>query len=154
MLFARHTSRRAEIRNKRPDAPAVNWQDLRASGGLASIAIAVGFGLLAIVIMLLRDEVVPYRPGQFVPHDIVSRVDFVYKDRTRLAQARTDAREREPRIYAPNGDNLSRLLARWPDYHERVARFILQDPLQPLRERLQARLDALARSGPQRDLFA
>jgi GT2 family glycosyltransferase len=55
---------------------------------------------------------------------------------------------------APNGDNLARLLARWPDYHERVARFILRDPLLPLRERLQARLEALARSGPQRDLFA
>ena len=104
MLFARQTSRRAEIRSKRPDSAAINWQDLRASGSLASIGIAVGFGVLAMLIMLLRDEVVPYRPGQFVPHDIVSRVDFVYKDRARLAQARTDAREREPRIYKSNGD--------------------------------------------------
>ena len=55
---------------------------------------------------------------------------------------------------APNGDGLARLLARWPDYHERVARFILDDPLRPLRERLDARLAALAASGPQRDLFA
>lgn len=55
---------------------------------------------------------------------------------------------------APNGDNLARLLARWPDYHERVARFILADPLRPLREQLDERLAALARSGPQRDLFA
>ena len=54
----------------------------------------------------------------------------------------------------PNGDNLARLLARWPGYHERVARFILDDPLRPLRERLDQRLGALARSGPQRDLFA
>ena len=55
---------------------------------------------------------------------------------------------------APNGDGLARLLARWPDYHERIARFILDDPLRPLRERLDARLAALAASGPQRDLFA
>lgn len=53
----------------------------------------------------------------------------------------------------PGGDNLARLLARWPDYNERVARFILADPLRPLRERLLARLEAMARGGPQRDLF-
>lgn len=52
-----------------------------------------------------------------------------------------------------DGDELPRLLARWPDYQEQVARFILSDPLRPLRERLQARIDELARSGPQRDLF-
>jgi GT2 family glycosyltransferase len=54
---------------------------------------------------------------------------------------------------APNGDNLARLLARWPDYNERVARFIMADPLRGLRGRLQDRIEALARSGPQRDLF-
>lgn len=53
----------------------------------------------------------------------------------------------------PGGDNLARLLARWPDYNERVARFILADPLRPLRERLLARLEAMSRGGPQRDLF-
>lgn len=51
------------------------------------------------------------------------------------------------------GEELSRLVARWPDYQERVARFIMSDPLRPLREQLQARIDELARSGPQRDLF-
>jgi len=52
-----------------------------------------------------------------------------------------------------DGDELGRLLARWPDYQEQVARFILSDPLRPLRERLQARIGEIARSGPQRDLF-
>ena len=51
------------------------------------------------------------------------------------------------------GDQLSGLLARWPDYQELVARFLLSDPLRPMRERLQSRIDELARSGPQRDLF-
>jgi len=58
-----------------------------------------------------------------------------------------------PLDIAPNGDNLARLLARWPDYNERVARFIMADPLRPHRERLQENLEKLARSGPQRDLF-
>lgn len=53
----------------------------------------------------------------------------------------------------PGGDNLARLLARWPDYNERIARYILADPLRPLRERLLARLDVAARGGPQGDLF-
>jgi GT2 family glycosyltransferase len=51
------------------------------------------------------------------------------------------------------GEELSRLIGRWPDYQERMARFIMSDPLRPLRERLQARIDELARGGPQRDLF-
>ena len=58
-----------------------------------------------------------------------------------------------PLDQGPGGENLARLLARWPDYNERVARFIMADPLRPLRERLLDRIDQLARSGPQRDLF-
>jgi len=50
-------------------------------------------------------------------------------------------------------DELAGLLARWPDYQEQMARFLLADPLRSLRERLQARIDELARGGPQRDLF-
>jgi GT2 family glycosyltransferase len=59
----------------------------------------------------------------------------------------------QPLALAPGGDNLARLLARWPDYNERIARFIMADPLAPLRIRLLERLQALAASGPQRDLF-
>ena len=54
---------------------------------------------------------------------------------------------------APGRDELPRLLARWPDYHEQVARFLLDDPLRPLRERLAARLARLEHGGPQRGLF-
>ena len=59
----------------------------------------------------------------------------------------------EPLDLAPGGENLARLLARWPDYNERVARFIMADPLAPLRIALEQRRQALAASGPQRDLF-
>ena len=54
---------------------------------------------------------------------------------------------------APGGDNLARLLARWPDYNERVARFIMADPLAALRLQLLERIRAMAAAGPQRDLF-
>ena len=53
----------------------------------------------------------------------------------------------------PGGENMRRLLVRWPDYHERVAAFILSDPLRPLRERLLRRLEAMDRGAPQGDLF-
>lgn len=56
-------------------------------------------------------------------------------------------------VMQPDGGELARLAARWPDYQQRMAMFILSDPLRGLRERVQARVDELARSGPQRDLF-
>ena len=59
----------------------------------------------------------------------------------------------EPLDLAPGGENLARLLARWPDYNERVARFIMADPLAPRRIALEQRLQSLAAAGPQRDLF-
>jgi hypothetical protein len=48
---------------------------------------------------MLRDNVVAYRPGQWAPHDIVSRVDFAFRDDRRLSEARRLARETQPRIY-------------------------------------------------------
>ncbi len=54
---------------------------------------------------------------------------------------------------APGGENLDRLNARWPGYNERIARFIMADPLQLPRARLSAAVAAVHRAGPQRDLF-
>lgn len=42
----------------------------------------------------------------------------------------------------PGGENLARLVARYPDYNALIADFIRRDPLLPLRERLAARLAA------------
>jgi GT2 family glycosyltransferase len=53
----------------------------------------------------------------------------------------------------PLATGAGKLSARWPAWHDDVARFILADPMRPLRDRLQARVDELSRSGPQRDLF-
>ena len=36
---------------------------------------------------MLRQDVVPYRPGQYTHHDIISRVDFTFMDKQQLAQA-------------------------------------------------------------------
>jgi len=58
-----------------------------------------------------------------------------------------------PTGLAPGGENLRRLNARYPGYNAMVARFILEDPLRPLRERLARRLEAMRQPEPQRDLF-
>jgi len=52
-----------------------------------------------------------------------------------------------------DGEELERLVARWPEYPEQVANFIQADSLGPLRQRLADRIGELARSGPQRDMF-
>ncbi len=53
----------------------------------------------------------------------------------------------------PGGDNLKRLLVRWPDYHEHVARFIMEDPLKGLREQFSAHIRAIKSKVPKDDLF-
>ena len=46
------------------------------------------------------------------------------------------------------GENLRRLLNRYPDYNDRIARFIVEDPLRPWREALSRELDALDSTSP------
>jgi GT2 family glycosyltransferase len=58
-----------------------------------------------------------------------------------------------PLNITPGGDNLQKLLARWPDYHEQVARFIMADPLKSLRAELSANILRIQLQGPQGDLF-
>src|SRR5215208_2349192 len=96
-------TRRAEIRRNRPDVAWPDWQGLRASGVLASLAIATAFFVVAWAILSLRQQVVPYRPGQWIPHDIVSRVDFKYQDKEELARKRRERRANEPRVYLADG---------------------------------------------------
>jgi GT2 family glycosyltransferase len=58
-----------------------------------------------------------------------------------------------PEGFVPGGENLSRLNARYPGYNARIAQFILRDPLKPLRERLQRRLEPARPGARQNDLF-
>jgi putative nucleotidyltransferase with HDIG domain len=100
----RPTHRRAAIRDKCPDRLGSWWRDLRASGALRSLGLAALFCGIAIAIVMRREDVVPYRPGQYVPQDIISRVDFTYTDKLQLNKVREDVRNSQPRIYRQNGD--------------------------------------------------
>jgi putative nucleotidyltransferase with HDIG domain len=98
-FFNRGSARRSEIRKSRPDARHGLVQRMQAHGAFVSIWIAGAFFACATAILMLREDVVPYRPGQWAPHDIVSRVDFVFREEKRLIDARQVARDQEPRVY-------------------------------------------------------
>src|SRR5687768_2293025 len=99
-FFRKAPARRAEIRKNRPDSAHRRWELMKASGVPVSLAIAAAFALIATAILSLREEVVPYRPGQFAAHDIVSRVDFTFHDTRRLADAQRAARASALHVYA------------------------------------------------------
>jgi putative nucleotidyltransferase with HDIG domain len=101
-LAPKSRSRRAEIRKNRPDTLRFDWQELKASGVPMSVGIVVAFFLLAYAILMLRQDVIPYRPDQPITHDIVSRVAFVYPDKNKLALEQDRAKWKEPRVYQLN----------------------------------------------------
>ena len=58
---------------------------------------------------MLRESVVPYRPGQYVAHDIVSRVEFTIPDKEKLNAAQRKARGAVPHIYTQNNEGWQEL---------------------------------------------
>ncbi|HEY2585591.1 MAG TPA: HDIG domain-containing protein [Tepidisphaeraceae bacterium] len=123
MWTAKNRSRRADIRKARPDAPRFDWEKWKEEGILSSLGIAVVFFACATSILMWRQDVVPYRPGQWIPHNIMARVPFSYFDQDKLANARLERRQGEPRVYQanPDGDNWSILQKALTDLPERVA---------------------------------
>ncbi len=97
--FTRKTIRRTEIRRNRPESRQTLVQRMQAQGAFLALGIAAAFCISTTSILLLRENVVAHRPGQWAPHDIVSRVDFAFRDERRLAEVRRLAREKAPRVY-------------------------------------------------------
>src|SRR5207248_2129279 len=96
--------RRKQIRDDRPDTLARRWGKWRDSGVIVSLQIAAVFFVGATAILMMHDQVVPYRPGQYAHHDIISRVDFVYMDKQRLSDAQNIARQTTPHVYTQVSD--------------------------------------------------
>jgi putative nucleotidyltransferase with HDIG domain len=119
MFWSRkYGARRTEVRKNRPDRSEGLWAKLRARGVVGSLVVAAVFCLVTAAIVLLREDSVPYRPGQYVPQDVLSRVDFSFTDADRLTQARKERREGEPCVYKSTGDawgNLETALLELPD---------------------------------------
>src|SRR4051812_32747793 len=131
MLWSRRRgARRQEIRKNRPDSSSRRWAELRASGTLLSIWVAVGFCIVTTLVMMLRENVVPFRPGEFTPTDIVARVSFHFTDADKLAELRRMRREMEPRVYSANGDTYRRLEELLINLPQQVAK-LTYDELRP-----------------------
>src|SRR2546430_1586073 len=131
------TSRRSVIREKCPDRFGSVWRDMRANGTVRSLGIAAVFCALAISIVMLREDVVPYRPGQYVPQDVISRVDFTFHDKSLFEKSKQDARESEPRIYKSTGDVWTELQKNLLDLPDKLAGRKLDDIDKPLRAALE-----------------
>jgi cyclic-di-AMP phosphodiesterase PgpH len=96
------TARRRVVRDKAAHVSRARWRQMEASGVVGSLAIALGFFLVASAILMLREQVVPYRPQQFIPSDIYSRVDFVFPNEDLLAAKKDEAAREAQRIYRQN----------------------------------------------------
>jgi len=68
--------RRLAIRENRPDTSAIWFKELQCNGTFPSLAIAAVFWILASAILMLRQDVLPYRPGQSARYDIITPGEF------------------------------------------------------------------------------
>src|SRR5215210_6994415 len=102
LSFRKSSPRRAEIRKNRPDTTEKWLLRARAEGQFASVWVAAAFFVAASAIVLMREEVVPWRAGQWAPYDVRARVKFVFPDKEMLEKARQVRRNMEPRVYKAN----------------------------------------------------
>src|SRR5580700_2198465 len=93
------SARRLAIRENRPDTSAIWFKELQCNGTFPSIAIAAVFWGLASAILMMRQQVLPYRMGQSVQYDIISRVGFDFVDTSLKAQKQEEARTAALPVY-------------------------------------------------------
>src|SRR5687767_14054448 len=98
-IATKSKSRRQEIRKNRTDASRFDWDQLKEKGVPQGAALAGVFFILTAAILLLRQDVLPYRPGQPINYDVHARVSFSFPDKAKLASEQARARRREPRVY-------------------------------------------------------
>jgi len=116
--FTKKSPRRRSIADNRPDAADTLLSQMRANGSFPALMTALVFAVVVSGILMLRENVVRYRPQQWVGHDVTSRVDFVYSDKELLTRARQEAWLSQPRVYKADTEPFGALrddLLTWPD---------------------------------------
>jgi putative nucleotidyltransferase with HDIG domain len=98
------SARRLAIRENRPDTSAIWFKELQCNGTFPSIAIAIVFWILASAILMMRQDVLPYRLGQTVRYDIFSRVDFNFVDSDLMKFKQEEARNSCDPVFVATGD--------------------------------------------------
>lgn len=118
MMPWRQARRRLNPRINEEDSWAALARLLRSEGVFKSIVIAVAFAMIASVILILRSDVVPYRPGQYVSHDINARTEFNYFDAVKFEEVKSKEAASRPRIFKqarPVWDEIEQSLLALPD---------------------------------------
>ena len=94
--------RRIEVRKNisTESSRFVRW--FAAPGAMGSLAIAVVFFLSAAAMDIWPLDPLPYRAGQYVPHDITARVEFRRRLDKKVAEEVRLAREKEPATFNIN----------------------------------------------------
>jgi putative nucleotidyltransferase with HDIG domain len=122
MFWSRkYGARRNEVRKNRPDLGGGLYSELKARGVVGSIWVAAIFCVVASGIVMLREDAVPYKPGQYVSKDIPASVDFNFSDPELLTAARRDKRESEPHVFLTAGNAWGDLKAALLELPDRVA---------------------------------
>jgi putative nucleotidyltransferase with HDIG domain len=98
------SARRQAIREHRPDTSAMWFKELKCNGTFPACGIAAVFWILATLILMLRQDVLPYRPGQTVRYDVISRVDFAFADSGVKADRQAEVRSHYPHVYQSTAD--------------------------------------------------
>jgi putative nucleotidyltransferase with HDIG domain len=97
---SRHSTRRSAAREGRQDFEARSSPgDLPRRDLVPSLLIAASFWIAVTLLLLFRKDVVSYRPGEFISHDIFARVDFNFRDQALFDQQVKFLRESVPRVY-------------------------------------------------------
>jgi putative nucleotidyltransferase with HDIG domain len=130
------SARRLAIRENRPDTSAIWIKELKCNGTFPSIAIAAVFWILGSAILMMRQDVLPYRPGQSVRYDIMARVNFDYQDSGVQAKARDAASAASPEVFRATGDIWQPLQADLLALPDRVGRMTLAQLPNDLREHM------------------
>jgi cyclic-di-AMP phosphodiesterase PgpH len=99
MMPWRQARRRLNPRCNEEDTLAAFTRTLRSEGVFKSLVIAIAFATIASVILMLRSDVVSYRPGQFVAHDINARTEFKFFDGDKFEEAKSSSAVEQPRVF-------------------------------------------------------
>lgn len=95
-----HGPRRSAAREARHDFETrTSPGDLPRHDLVPSLLIAAGFWLAVTLMFLFRKDVVTYRPGEYLPHDIFARTDFKFFDQALHDERVKFFRESAPRAY-------------------------------------------------------
>ncbi|MEX0653202.1 MAG: HDIG domain-containing metalloprotein [Phycisphaeraceae bacterium] len=104
-----HTARRREVRRNLPRHDAKWMRPLRRREAIWGGVFVAIFVLVASLVAVPDAARFRYKPGQTVTEPIVSRVQFEAIDLEATETQRTQAMNREPRVYVPNDAYLETL---------------------------------------------